>query len=209
MHPNSNNQNTLPWFIFCSPRIHRPCIDWDLKQCHFAASGRKFPLRIQVFNSEFEVPMRSKFRSKGSLFLAAMLTAWVAMFLATCAMAESGDLSKTCSSKTLSGDYGMLIEGIILGPNLQLRTVSMAHFDGGGNLAEVSHVVLNGMPPAEEWKADNATYIVNSDCTGVVTFNTPPGAPPLVVHFVVAKHGTEILGVVDGAAITLTAHKVD
>ena len=47
------------------------------------------------------------------------------------------------------------------------------------------------------------------DCTGVVTFNTPPGAPPLVVYFVVAKHGTEILGVVDGAAITLTAHKVD
>ena len=45
--------------------------------------------------------------------------------------------------------------------------------------------------------------------TGVVTFNTPPGAPPLVVYFVVAKHGTEILGVVDGAAITLTAHKVD
>lgn len=153
--------------------------------------------------------MRSKFQSKSSLFAAAILTAWVSLLLVPCAMARPDDASRRCSNKTLSGDYGMLIEGIILGPNVLLRTVAMAHFDAAGNLAEVSHVVLNGVPPAEEWKADTATYIVNSDCTGVVTFNTPPGAPPLVVHFVVAKHGSEILGVVDGAAITLTAHKVD
>lgn len=153
--------------------------------------------------------MRNKFQSNGCLFAGAILAMWVSLLLAPCAKAEPDDVSKTCSAKTLSGNYGMLIEGTILGPNLPLRTVSMARFDGAGNLAEVSHVVLNGMPPAEEWKADTATYIVNSDCTGVLTFNTPPGAPPLVVHFVVAKHGTEILGVVDGAAITLTAHKVD
>ena len=156
--------------------------------------------------------MRSKLgkiQSKSSLFAAAILTAYVALLSAPSVMAQSDDMSRTCSNKTLSGDYGMLVEGIILGLNLQLRTVSMAHFDGAGNLAEVSHVVLNGMPPAEEWKADTAMYVVNSDCTGVVRFNTPPGAPPLVVHFVVAKHGTEILGVVDGAAITLTAHKVE
>ena len=153
--------------------------------------------------------MKSKSLSKNSLSAAVILTAWVALFLAPCALAESDDHPRTCSNKTLFGDYGMLIEGTILGPNLPLRTVSIAHFDDAGTLSEVSHVVLNGMPPAEEWKADTATYVVNSDCTGVVTFNTPPGAPPLVVHFVVAKHGTEILGVVDGAAITLTAHKVE
>ena len=117
--------------------------------------------------------------------------------------------ARNCSNRTLSGDYGMLIEGTILGPDLPLRTVSMAHYDGTGNLAEVSHVVLAGMPPAEEWKPDTATYAVNPDCTGVMTFNTPPGKPPLVVHFVVTKHATEVFGVVDGAAITLTAHKVD
>ena len=153
--------------------------------------------------------MRSKFQSNGSMFAAAILATWFSLLLAPCAKAQSDDVSRTCSTKTLSGDYGMLIEGIILGPNLQLRTVSMAHFDAAGNLAEVSHVVLNGLPPAEEWKLDTATYIVNSNCTGAVTFNTPLGAPPLVVHFVVAKHGSEILGVVDGAAITLTAHKVE
>jgi hypothetical protein len=153
--------------------------------------------------------MRSKLPSKNSLLFAAILTVCVSLFLAPFAVAESGDDPRTCSNKTLSGDYGMLIEGTILGPNLPLRTVSMARYDGAGNLTAVSHVVVAGLPPAEAWKADTATYTVNVDCTGVVTFNTPPGAPPLVVYFVVAKHGTEILGVVDGAAITLTAHKVD
>ena len=153
--------------------------------------------------------MRNNFQSKTFASAAAILAACVSLFLAPSGSAQSHPEPRTCSSETLSGNYGILIEGIILGPNLQLRTVSMARFDGAGGLAEVSHVVLDGTPPAEEWKADTATYIVNSDCTGVVTFNTPPGAPPLVLHFVVTKNGTEILGVVDGAAITLTAHKVD
>ena len=153
--------------------------------------------------------MRNKIQSKSPASAVVILTACVALFIAVSAMAQPHPSLRTCSSETVSGNFGMLIEGIVSGPNLQLRTVAMARFDGEGNLAEVSHVVLDGTPPAEEWKADTATYIVNPDCTGVVTFNTPPGAPPLVVHFVVTKNGAEILGVVDGAAITLTAHKVD
>jgi|SRR5215469_15325232 len=153
--------------------------------------------------------MKSKSQSKSALFAAVILTPWFLASWAPRAMGQSGEALQTCSNRTLSGNFGMLIEGTILGPNLPLRTVSMAHFDGTGNLAEVSHVVLNGLPSGDEWKADTASYVVNSDCTGVVTFNTPPGEPPLVAHLVVAKHGTEILGVVDGAAITLTAHKVD
>ena len=153
--------------------------------------------------------MKSKSQSTRSLLAAAILTSWLLALSAPHAMGQSGEVLENCSNRTLSGNFGMLIEGTILGPNLPLRTVSMAHFDGTGNLAEVSHVVLNGLPSGDEWKADTASYVVNSDCTGVVKFNTPPGEPPLVAHFVVAKHGTEILGVVDGAAITLTAHKVD
>ena len=153
--------------------------------------------------------MRNKLQSKRSACAGAILTACVLLMMGRSAMAQTDPAPKACSNESLSGSYGMLIEGIILGPNVQLRTVSMARFDGEGNLSEVSHVVLDGMLPAQEWKADTATYIVNSDCTGVVTFNTPPGAPPLVVHFVITKNGAEILGVVDGAAITLTAHKVD
>ena len=153
--------------------------------------------------------MRNKLTSKIPQFAVVSLTVFFSLFLNSPVIAQSGDLPKTCSNQTLSGDYGMLIEGTILGPGLSLRTVAMAHFDGIGNMAEVSHVVLNGMPPVEEWKPDTATYTVNPNCTGVMTFNTPPGSPPLVVHFVVVKHGTQILGVVDGAAITLTANEVD
>jgi len=116
---------------------------------------------------------------------------------------------ESCSNRTLFGDYGGLIEGTILGPNLALRTLIMAHFDGEGNLTEVDHVVLNGVPPApeEEWKPATGTYTVNPDCTGSAVFNT--GNPPIPVHFVVVNHGKDLRGVVDGAAITITISRVD
>src|ERR1700747_838959 len=73
--------------------------------------------------------------------------------------------SKRCSNRTLSGDYGTQIEGTILGPNLPLRTISMAHFDGVENVTSRDHVVLNGVS-AEEWREANWSYKVNPDCTG-------------------------------------------
>ena len=114
-----------------------------------------------------------------------------------------------CSNRTLSGDYGIQIEGTILGPNLELRTISMAHFDGTGGVTSVDHVVLNGMPPAEEWRPANWTYTVNPDCTGAAAVFTGPGNPPIDIHFVVVKHGTEIHGVVEGTTITLNAYRVE
>jgi hypothetical protein len=117
--------------------------------------------------------------------------------------------SRGCSNRTLSGDYGTVIEGTILALNLPLRTISMGHYDGKGNVTSVDHVVLNGMPPAEQWRQSSAAYTVNPDCTGTETVVTAPGNPPIVVHFAVVKRGREIHGVVDGAAITFTAYKVD
>jgi hypothetical protein len=116
---------------------------------------------------------------------------------------------ESCSDRTLFGDYGGLIEGTILGPNLALRTLIMAHFDGEGSLTEVDHVVLNGVPPAaeEEWRPATGTYSVNPDCTGSAVFNT--GNPPISVHFVVVNHGKDLRGVVDGAAITISISRVD
>ena len=114
---------------------------------------------------------------------------------------------ESCSNRTLFGDYGGLIEGTILGPNLALRTLIMAHFDGEGNLTDVDHVVLNGVPPAEEWRPGTGTYTINPDCTGSAVFNT--GNPPIPVHFVVVNHGKDLRGVVDGAAITITISRVD
>ncbi len=57
---------------------------------------------------------------------------------------------ENCSNRTLFGDYGALIEGTILGLDLPLRTLMMAHFDGEGGLTAVDHVVINGVPPVAE-----------------------------------------------------------
>jgi len=58
---------------------------------------------------------------------------------------KSGD--RRCSNRTLLGDYASQIEGTILGPNLPLRGLAMAHFDGKGNITQVDHIVVNGIPP--------------------------------------------------------------
>ena len=112
--------------------------------------------------------------------------------------------SVRCSNRTLSGDYGTLIEGTLLAPNWPLRTLAMIHFDGRGNMTSVDHVVLNGMPPVEEWRPNSGTYIVNPDCTGSAVFSGP-----IPVHFVVVNNGKEFRGVVDGDAITLHGSTVN
>jgi hypothetical protein len=80
----------------------------------------------------------------------------------------------------------------------------MIHFDGRGNMTSVDHVVLNGMPPEEEWRPNSGTYIVNPDCTASAVFSGP-----IPVHFVVVKNGKEFRGVVDGNAITLHGSRVN
>ena len=140
--------------------------------------------------------------------------ACLVMASGTAALAQSdasgaSEGHKACSNRTLLGDYGTQLEGTILGPNLPLRTLLMAHFDGKGNLTSVDHVVLNGKPPEEEWRPSSGTYAVNPDCTGSASVDVAPGNPPLMFHFVVVKHGEQILEVVDGGAIRGVAYRVD
>jgi hypothetical protein len=115
-----------------------------------------------------------------------------------------GPGTRPCSNRTLSGDYGTLIEGTLLAPNWPLRTLAMIHFDGRGNMTSVDHVVLNGIPPEEEWRPNSGTYVVNPDCTASAVFSGP-----IPVHFVVVKNGKEFRGVVDGNAITLHGSRVN
>jgi hypothetical protein len=150
-----------------------------------------------------------------------ILVACVALVLAVPVMAQSAsrnDGGRRCSNHTLFGNYGAQIEGteyIPNGPNppikVDLRTVSMGHYDGAepvGNVTFRDHVVVDGNPPPEEWREASGTYIVNPDCTGSFSVDTAPGFPPIVVYFVVVKQGTEIHGVTNGSAITYTAFKV-
>jgi hypothetical protein len=125
----------------------------------------------------------------------------------TSAMAQSATAESHeghCSNRTLSGDYGFTLEGIILAPNFQIRGVVLQHYDGNGNITQVDHVV-NGMPPAQEWTPGTGTYTVNPDSTGAAVLHTPA---EVKLHFVVAKHGTEIHQVVDADAVTTIGVKV-
>ena len=109
------------------------------------------------------------------------------------------DRERSCSNRTLFGDYGVKINGTLLGPNLPLRTLALFHFDGTGGISTRSHVVLNGMPPAEEWATAAGTYSINPDCTGSGSIEA---TPPIPFHFVVVNGGRKFYLVVDGNAIT-------
>jgi hypothetical protein len=117
---------------------------------------------------------------------------------------------KRCSNRTLTGDYGIQIEGARIDANgAVLRTLVLAHFHGDGTLAEIDHVVLDGQPPEEEWRPSTGTYRVNPDCTGSASIDVAPGFPPLGYHFIVVNQGRKFILVVDGGAINGVAYKVD
>jgi hypothetical protein len=116
-----------------------------------------------------------------------------------------------CSDRTLDGDYGFTIEGLLAipGPGIQVRGVALQHYDGHGNLTNLDHVVIDGVPQSVGWRPASGTYSVNSDCTGTATINFPSPNPPLDLFFVVVKNGKEIRQVVNGNAIIATGVKVE
>ena len=134
------------------------------------------------------------------------------------AQSEADD-EGTCSNRSLKGDYGFAVEGIILavpgvrlppGAALPMRGVAMTHFDGKGSLTQVHHIVVNGMPPKEQWTPGSGTYNINPNCTGTATINIA-GNPlsPVKLHLVVVKSGKEVHTVVEANAVTSVGIKVE
>ena len=130
------------------------------------------------------------------------------MLSGTSARAQSEQPGRRCSNRTLSGDYGAQIIGTILGPDLAVRAVAMSHYDGNGNFTQVDFAVVQGVPQSTEWRPGVGTYTVNPDCTGSAALIPTPGAAPILQHFVIVNNGKEILGVVDGNAVTVIAKRV-
>ena len=155
--------------------------------------------------------MQSKSISK--LIMIAPLT-MIVCGLASPALADSGN--QPCSNRTLKGDYGFTIEGILAVPGAQLppglgltlRGLAMAHYDGRGNFTQVDHTVVAFEPATEDWTPGNGTYNVNPDCTGTAVINSGDN-PPLGVHFVIVREGKEIHQVVDSNAVTAIGVKVE
>ena len=148
------------------------------------------------------------------IFNVRVLTLGLMMTSVTLAVAQSNPSEasvsrKVCSNRTIFGNYGFQIEGTILGPNLPLRTLSLEHFDGVGNLTTVDHVVVDGNPPEEEWRPGTGEYSVNADCTGSASIDVAQGNPPLNFHFLVVDNGRQIVLVVDGSAIRGIGYRVE
>jgi hypothetical protein len=121
------------------------------------------------------------------------------------------DKEKGCSNRTLEGNYGFTVEGLIgiPGSGIQIRGVIRQEYDGNGHLTQVEHVVVDGAPPSEAWTPGSGTYTVNADCTGTARITIPSsGNPPLVVYFVVTKHGRVVREVSEGNAVIATGEKV-
>jgi hypothetical protein len=75
-------------------------------------------------------------------FFAPILTIGFALMSASVLVAQANSSPaledhKACSNRSILGKYGFQIEGTILGTNLTLRTLSLQHFDGMGNLTSV------------------------------------------------------------------------
>jgi len=111
-----------------------------------------------------------------------------------------------CSNRTLNGDYGFTLEGTFL-PATPVRGLVMQHYDGNGQISQVDHLVVYGMPPAQEWTPGTGTYTVNPDCTGAAVLTTPEGTVNL--HFVVVNNGKQINQVVDANAVSTVGIKVN
>ena len=123
------------------------------------------------------------------------------MLSGTSALAQSDPPGRR-SNRTLSDDYGAQIIGTILGPDLTVRA-------GNGNFTQVDFAVVQGVPESTGWRPGAGTYTVNPDCTGSAVLLPAPGADPIPQHFVIVNNGKEILGVVDGSAVTVIAKRVD
>ena len=153
-------------------------------------------------------------RNSISMTFTRIVTLCFTLALASVAFAQSDSSEnsqrhKACSDRTLFGDYGTKIEGILLGqnggPNAELRTLVLFHFEGNGNLTARDYVVLNGKPQSETFREPSGgTYSIDSDCTGSAVLVAGPK-----FHFIVVKNGQEFYLVVDGNAISGVGTKVD
>jgi hypothetical protein len=130
--------------------------------------------------------------------------------LASGASARAQSEDGACSNRTLLGDYGFAVEGLVLpapGVSVPIRGVHMTHFDGKGNLTQVDSILVNGAP-ASDWTPVVGTYHLNANCTGTISLS-PSNGGFVNLRIVVVRQGKEIHTVVwppfDGPDRTVTS----
>jgi hypothetical protein len=146
-----------------------------------------------------------KLRLKQGVLVA--VTALASLLLLIASAASARGQSGPCSNRSIRGEYGFTITGQILGGPAAgpVAGVAMEFFDGQGNLTQLDHVLLNGNPPAVQWRPATGTYSVNADCTGTEEIDFSDGTPSLHLSLVVVLRGREIRVVVNDPGIATTA----
>ena len=126
---------------------------------------------------------------------------------------SSHSTSGHCSNRTLSGDYGCSVQGVLLNvpglpPEATFVGVTTTHFDGKGNLTGTEHVVVNGVSFNPGWDANSGTYSVNSDCTGTSVVNSPNSPVPLNLNLVIIDEGKEFRQVLNSDALLTVCKRI-
>ena len=119
-----------------------------------------------------------------------------------------------CSNRTLSGDYGCSVQGVLLNvPNLppeaQFVAVTTSHFDGAGTVTGKEHAVVNGMSFNPGWDTNQGTYSVNPDCTARALVFTPNSPVPLDLYLVIVDNGKEFRQVLNSSALLTVCRKLN
>jgi hypothetical protein len=130
-----------------------------------------------------------------TLAMAGGILAMLALTLPRDAAANDDGPGRACGSRTLRGDYGILISGIAPeGPSGKLEmTVGTAlrTYDGQGNFTQVDsvHGQISG---AVVDRRGSGTYEVRSDCSGTATLFLTGVPFPVVSSFVIVDGGEEV-----------------
>lgn len=134
--------------------------------------------------------------------VATMLIVCCLLALSTTAVAQSSlggsaiapKSSGQCSNKTIKGNYGCYLQGLLIFGPTQLPFVglTMEQNDGNGNKTSLEHVVVNGTSFNDGWDANTFTYNVNPNCTGKAVGYSPNSSDPIIQYFVVVDNGKEI-----------------
>jgi hypothetical protein len=139
----------------------------------------------------------------------------------TCAMAQSHSApassapgNRHCSNRTLSGDYGCSVQGVLLNipglpPEATFVGVTTSHFDGKGNVTGTEHVVVNGLSFNPGWDSNSGTYAVEPNCTGTAVVNTPNSPVPLNLYFVIVDDGKEFRQVLNSDALVTVCKRIN
>ena len=152
--------------------------------------------------------MQKELFSRISMFATPL--AIVGAFLASSAFAIAETDDGACSNRTLLGNYGFAVEGLILpapGVSIPVRGLHMTHFDGKGNLTQFDSILLNG-GPISDWTPVTGTYQVDASCTGTILLH-PSNGGFVNLRIVVVRNGKEVHAVVwppfDGPARTVSS----